>query len=267
MTEDTNNLTEHPYTFTTWTVVSSVFLLLVILLSIANATARRTLRAYLTSMGVSVKRVPKVMKELKRKGWHFAGLLVPGIYLLGLKYTDWFTQTIAIYILTLCTGGFFIFECFRLYVPVVQAYVHTKFATVLREKEKTTFTGIFFFLLGCTTAVCLFSPPIAIAAISFLIIGDFMAALIGISFGRTRIGKKSLEGSVACFSSCFLICYMIFFGIKFAEQLSFWGAIAAAVTELFNPSFIDDNLSIPIMSGLAMHLISLRLGIPIPHTV
>jgi len=261
---DNNN---HEYVFSTWTIVSIVFMCLVVLLTLANGTARKRMTAYLRTMGVSIKRTPKIIKELKRKTWHFSGLLVPAIYLVGMKYTDWFTQNVGILILTVCTSAHFIFECFRLYHPKVNAFVERRFSNVLREREKTTFTGIFFFLLGSTITVILFSPPVAISAILFLIIGDFMAAVVGISFGRTRIGKKSLEGSVACFISCFLICYTIFFGIKFVEQLAFWGALVAAVTELFNPSFIDDNLSIPCMSGLAMHLIACRLEIPIPANV
>ena len=44
----------------------------------------------------------------------------------------------------------------------------------------------------------------------FLVLGDMSAALIGISFGRIKIGKKSLEGTLAMFTTCYLIGAVMF---------------------------------------------------------
>ncbi len=73
-------------------------------------------------------------------------------------------------------------------------------------------TGASFFSLGLTLAICLFPPSLAITSILHLVLGDMMAALIGVSFGGDvcvvklgRKGKKSVEGSVAMFLTCFLI--------------------------------------------------------------
>jgi len=165
------------------------------------------------------------------------------------------------------TSGYFIVECVRLMFPAVNKIFAEKFGGLLREKEKHNFTGSFFYLVGTTVSIVFFSPPIAVSAILFLIIGDFMAALVGISYGRIKIGKKSLEGSVACFLSCFLICFLMFWHVKLGEQLAFWVALAATVTELLNPPFIDDNLSIPVLSALAIHLIAIRLNIEIPTSL
>jgi hypothetical protein len=73
-------------------------------------------------------------------------------------------------------------------------------------------TGASYFSLGLTLAICLFPPSLAITSILHLVLGDMMAALIGVSFGGDvcvvklgRTGKKSVEGSVAMFLTCFLI--------------------------------------------------------------
>jgi len=256
-----------PFRITSWPQVAMLLACCVFLLFLANAATRSTMKAFLKSFGISVRRIPRVIKELKRKGFHFSGLLIPAIYLTGLKYTTWFNREVAFWVLFVISMGYFIVECVRLFSKKGGEYLNEKFKGVMREKEKTRFTGSFFYLVGSTVSVYFFSPPVAISAILFLIIGDFMAALVGISYGRIKIGKKSLEGSVACFVSCFIICFSLFWGIKYGEQLAFWGALAATLTELLNPSFIDDNLSIPCISGLAIHLIAIRLNIPLPDGV
>lgn len=243
------------------------FLFLTFLLVCANTSTRRNLTNLLRSFGISVKRIPRVINELKRKGFHFSGLIIPCIYLIGLTHIDFFTQKIASGVMIFVTSVYFVFECMRLYFPAVNKMFASIFHGLMREKEKNNFTGTFFYLLGSTISIVFFSPPVAIAAILFLIIGDFMAALIGISYGRIKIGRKSLEGSIACFASCFLICVVMFWHVKWGEQLAFWGALAASITELLNPSFIDDNLSIPCVSGLAIHLIARRLDIVIPSSI
>lgn len=95
-----------------------------------------------------------------------------------------------------------------------------------------------------------------------------MAALIGISFGQTKLyGRKSLEGAVACFLSCFLVAYLMFFRLDYPEQLAFWGALGATITELYNPNIISDNLSIPLVGGLCVKLIAHRLNVHIPFSI
>ena len=61
-----------------------------------------------------------------------------------------------------------------------------------------------YFSLGCTLAIQIFAPVIAMTSILFLVMGDMTAALIGRSFGQSvcsmKIGperKKSVEGSAA----------------------------------------------------------------------
>lgn len=246
--------------------VFGIFFTLTLLLVCANTRTRRSMMQFLHFIGVSMKRSPRVIRELKRKGFHFSGLVIPLIYITGLHtgLLDRFRGSIIMIVVSLI---YFVMECSRLLFPSVNKLFAELFKGLMREKEKNNFTGSFFYLVGATVSIVFFSPPIAISAILFLIIGDFMAALVGISYGRIRIGKKSLEGSVACFLSCFLICFLMFWHVNLVEQLAFWGAFAATMTELLNPSFIDDNLSIPCVSALAIHLIAQRLNIAIPNSI
>eukprot|EP01112_Ceratiomyxa_fruticulosa_P019367 TRINITY_DN6329_c0_g1_i2.p1 TRINITY_DN6329_c0_g1~~TRINITY_DN6329_c0_g1_i2.p1 ORF type:complete len:291 (-),score=16.78 TRINITY_DN6329_c0_g1_i2:164-1036(-) len=248
-----------------WYVLGFVLLVLFVSLFIANSAARNKLKAVLRSCGVGVKRIPRVMKELKRKGFHFGGVVVPLIYLVGLNFTTFITQYVATGILAVITTTYFLWECLRLYNPTVNQLYSKHLGFLMRDKERNAFTGSLFFLLGATISVFFYSAQVAIASLLFLILGDFMAALVGISIGKIKIGKKSLEGSVACFLTCFFVSLILFWRVPLGEQLAFWGALSATLTELFNPEFVDDNLSIPVVSGLVMHIIAARLSVNIPR--
>lgn len=93
----------------------------------------------------------------------------------------------------------------------------------------------------------------------FLVFGDLVAALIGISFGHIKIGKKSLEGTLAMFSVCFFIGMVLFWTNPLTEYCVFIGSATASLVELLEPFGIDDNLSIPLSSAVALSFSSLRL--------
>ena len=78
------------------------------------------------------------------------------------------------------------------------------------------------------------------------------AALFGISFGKIKIGRKSLEGTVGMFSICFFIGFNVFFDIHLREYPVFLGAMVASLVELYEPFGINDNLTIPLFSCLAL---------------
>ncbi|KAM9955748.1 hypothetical protein ACTFIW_001953 [Dictyostelium discoideum] len=225
---------------------------------------RKQLSNALRYIGVGVKRIPRVIKELKRKGFHFFGLVIPIIYLLGLHYTTFFTTQVGVWILGTISLLYFIWEQMRLNIPAMQEFCVKMYGGMMREKEKDRMNGVFFYLLGSTICVYFFHPLIAVSSMLFLIIGDFTAALVGISYGRTKIGNKSLEGSIAMFSVCWILSYITFFNQNLAEHISFWGAISATLIELFNPSWIDDNLTIPILSAITMKYMTARFGVDLP---
>lgn len=119
-----------------------------------------------------------------------------------------------------------------------------------RKDVQNPFTGAMFFYIGCTLTFIFFPFAIASAACAMLAVGDSLSTLIGKKFGKHRIGRKTFEGSAACFFGSLLA------GIFFVSPfLSFAGALASSATELFPK--INDNLTIPIVSGLVMFSVSL----------
>ncbi len=119
-----------------------------------------------------------------------------------------------------------------------------------REDIRNPFTGAMFFYTGCALTFVFFPFAIASAACAMLAVGDSLSTLIGKKFGKHRIGGKTFEGSLANFFGSLLA------GIFFVNPiLSFTGALASSATELFPK--INDNLTIPIVSGLVMFSLSL----------
>ena len=182
-------------------------------------------------------------QELRRKSIHLLGLIVPIAYLFTEKPT-------ALIIVGILTGIALLIELLKvLFPPFMDLFVRI-FSPMLRSRErKGGLTGATYYLIGALLCILIFEKTLAIVCIGFLILGDLFAAVIGKQWGRTKLfSKKSLEGSLACFVVCALIAL-----IKFHPIVALTGAIVATLIELI-PTGLDDNLSMPLISGMVMQL-------------
>ncbi len=159
-----------------------------------------------------------------------------------------------VFLILLCVGtiGILTLDLVRLRLPVLGERLYTFFAPVLRGGEASRITGATYFLIGSLVSVLAFPRDIAILAILFLSLGDSSAAIIGIWKGRVRLWGKSLEGDAACLVVCLAIS-LLFASIsgRPALTVALVGAVFAAIFQAL-PLPINDNLTIPIGSGLAM---------------
>ncbi len=187
-------------------------------------------------------------QELIRKATHMGALIIPGAYY-GLSASK--TQMLAflipatvlmilIDVSRLRNWGFWSGFASRLGSKMIRHHEHAG-----------DFTGATYILVAFGLTVALFTKPIAIAAITFIIVGDTLAALIGRRFGRHRFGGKSFEGSGACLVGTIGVA-LIVPGLPIEAGIA--GAIVATVVEAL-PLGIDDNLSVPLLSGLTMTLV------------
>ncbi len=152
------------------------------------------------------------------------------------------------FIILLCIN-----ELIRLNNKRYNAYLFKKFKAYLKSKERNKFSTIPLFFIGILLPFLFFTKDVAIAAVLFLIYGDFFAELIGTKFGKTKIfRKKSLEGSLGCFVSCFIIGLILNLNLI----LIIIGSLAATLAELYSKLIkLDDNLTIGVVAGLVMSLI------------
>jgi HAD superfamily phosphoserine phosphatase-like hydrolase len=108
------------------------------------------------------------------------------------------------------------------------------------------------FALGIAISLLIFPEPIRYVAITTLTLGDGGAHIFGMKFGKTKLPfnkGKNLEGTIFGFVLAFLGA-MIFVDPALA-------LIAAAVGMLVEgiPSPINDNFTIPLVSGLVLILL------------
>ena len=109
------------------------------------------------------------------------------------------------------------------------------------------------FALGIAISLLIFPAPIRYVAITTLTLGDGCAHLFGMKFGRTPLPfnkGKNLEGTIAGFLFAFLGA-MIFVDPTRALVAAAVGMLVEAL-----PLPLNDNLTIPLASGLTLLLIS-----------
>jgi dolichol kinase len=86
------------------------------------------------------------------------------------------------------------------------------------------------------------------------VFGDAAATLVGVKWGRIKLGQRSLEGSIAFFLICLIVGLGLLRVLMLNLNIVLIGALAAALIELL-PLPFDDNLTVPIFSALVMSLI------------
>jgi len=192
-----------------------------------------------------------IRAELARKGIHLFALIIPVGYSLVT-----FPTAIAWVGASAATAIFI--DLSRFYRWSVWKYFALILTPIIREHEvKGGFTGASYILTTALMAIIFFPKPIAIAAMMFIIIGDTAAALVGRKYGRHRLkGKKTVEGSAACFITLFLVSFFI---PGLPTLVAFTGAVTATVAEAISGK-IDDNLTVPVSSGLVMLLVMHLMG-------
>lgn len=184
-------------------------------------------------------------RELRRKSIHLLGLIFPILYV----FTTQHTATIAVGALLAIVLGV---ELLKVLLPAFRGIFMRIFSPMLRSQERRGgLTGATYYLIGSFLCILLFDKMLAIVCLCFLTLGDLFAALIGKQWGRIKLfSRKSLEGSLACFIVCTAVALLI--GLH--PVVAIVGALVATLIELL-PTGVDDNVTIPLISGLAMHLL------------
>jgi len=189
--------------------------------------------------------------ELARKSIHITSIILPLAYRYVYKY-DKREMLLLLLFLTLLSVAI---ELLRLENKNFRKYFLFIFGVMLRKHEINDFTGASYLLTSAIICVAFFPPDIAFAAMAFLSIGDTMAALVGMNFGKRKFvaSEKTFEGTLACFISTFIFGLFVFWQ---NPGIAFFGAIAVCLAETINIK-IDDNVKIPIISGVVMSVVFL----------
>jgi dolichol kinase len=185
--------------------------------------------------------------EIKRKAIHLASLAIPVAYYAtpDAWESSWKRGLLALVILSLAI------EVVRLNHPRIREVFRHFFGEMLRNHEEASLLGSTYLLIACLLTFYLFPKPVAVLAMSFLILGDTVAAMVGKSFGRIPLFGKTAEGSLACFVVCYALTLLM---PEVPHRAALAGAVTATVFELL-PIPLDDNFRIPLSAGFAMELL------------
>ncbi len=184
--------------------------------------------------------------ECLRKMTHLGALVIPiGYYLLG--------RTISLAVLIPATVAMVIIDVGRLRDWRIWHAVKWFIRPMIRhnEQEGADFTGATYILTTACAVIALYSSPVAVASLGFIIMGDPAAVLVGKSCGRHFYGRKTVEGSLGFLAMAILVALVVP-GLPLTVSLI--GAVVATVTEGLSTK-IDDNTSVPLISGLVMQLL------------
>ena len=179
-----------------------------------------------------------------------AGSLVP----LGGIFLPRDELLIALGILTLLSLGL---DLARFRLTWLNRYFLAWLAPLLKSGEDRHLTGATYLLLAGFAAFLWFSQPVAVLATFFLSLGDPAAALLGRPAPGPRFFGKSPVGTLALVS----VALLVVAGLAVSSVVPYhWaflvGAVVAGLVELM-PFPLDDNLTIPLVSGAVMQLASL----------
>ena len=186
-------------------------------------------------------------QELARKDTHLVALVIPGgYYLLDLNRYEMLSIMIPITILMI------LIDISRLRGwPMWDKLVGRLFSRMIRVHEHSgDFTGATYILTAVCATIALFDRPVAVAALAFVIVGDSLAAVIGRRFGQHRFRNKSIEGSLGCLAGTAVVALAV---PELALAVGLLGAVTATIVEAI-PIGIDDNVTMPLTSGLVMTL-------------
>ncbi len=188
--------------------------------------------------------------HVARKIWHVCGVFIITWGYVVLPYDIFMVMAVFI------TSFVLLVDFGRLYFEKLNTIIQASFSFCMREGEKDKISGMSYMTVGVLLAALLFPRDVVILALIFLGVGDPIAGIFGILYGKNKIGSKSLEGSIAAFLACSIVSVGYFLANDFFDHRIFlavplsglWGALA----ELVEIKYLDDNFTLPILAGLGL---------------
>jgi len=200
--------------------------------------------------------------HMARKTWH-CGM---GVFM-SLFYGIGFPKAVCVSILVIALAVFLTAEYARLKFPRFNARALKVMGPIMRKNEIDKMSGTPFYVGSVLLAIIIFPKPIAILSILFLAIGDPMSSIFGITWGHKSYrfsNGKSLIGTAAGMGICSVITflYLTLTGVSILPSLciALAGGFAGGGAEMI-PLEIDDNFSIPLVSGMALWISFVIFGV------
>ena len=194
-----------------------------------------------------------LVREIKRKTIHITGLSVPvGIVVFGKIYTAGMIAVALVVALILEAGRL----RGRISLPAT------------RDHEQEKVAGYIYYIFGSLVTVALFQPMIALTSMLMLSLGDAVSGLVGSVLMNSNVREqnvrwrfKPLPIVASMFLACMAIGYLSSSLTRLPWEIYLFGALGATLADsmalVVCNRGLDDNLTIPIFSGIMMSLAAL----------
>ncbi len=200
--------------------------------------------------------------NIPRKVWHMVmGLTIVALYLSG------YSRSAAVVTLGSILGLDLLVEMARLKIPAFNEKIMRFWSPIMRNCEVNRMSGIPYYLAASVLAIGIFPKPIAVLSIAYLACGDPIASTFGILYGDKSIrfrNGRSLIGTAAGVLACAIVTFIFLSSLHLSDAtvitLSVIGGLAGGMAEML-PLDIDDNFSIPMVSGFVLWLSFILLGV------
>jgi len=187
---------------------------------------------------------------------HWWRVIIRPVALLFLFFYIYYSKEMALIVIGIVGLCFIALDLIRFLHRQANVLFTERIKKIFRKDEKKKFSTMTIFLIGFFITVLLFEMPIDIIAIIYLTFCDMFGKVFGLAFGRHKLFNKTVEGSLSFFG-CVLICgYIMFASFNYPLILLLYGGITATIIE-FLPIGVDDNFTVPILSGTIMTVITL----------
>ncbi len=204
--------------------------------------------------------------QITRRLFHMGmGLFVGVIYQFLISHNK------AIYTLGTCACLVYILDQIRINYPELSSKIKIINRYLFRAEEQLKESAGVPFVMGLLLTLISFPKVVALVGIYTLALSDPLSALIGIKYGKTQIAEnKSLEGSLAFFTSTLLLAFtVLFWHVNYLSTMTnkvlLTSFLIATITTIFEmlPIRLDDNLTIPIFTSGTLWILCTILNIPL----
>jgi dolichol kinase len=188
-----------------------------------------------------------------------------GVFSMFLAYV-FLPPTISIAILIVAMMFFLPVDFLRHRYPALNDWMVHAFRPIMRNSEIHRLAGTTYLLTGVALVVLMFPRPIVALTLLFLAFADPIASVIGIKYGKDKIfGHKSIQGFMAAYVVCALCTFVFLYNHNFATDrvlvVSLLAGLIGALAELVPIGKIDDNFTLPVLSGVGLYILFQLFGL------
>lgn len=201
--------------------------------------------------------------HLARKAWH----LTMGLAMVLIYNLTAISRLEAVYLLSTALGVILCIEFIRLKFSAINEASVRYLGIIMRKSEVNRITGVSYYVGAVLITFLIFPKEISSLAVLYLAFGDPSASAIGITWGHLgpRFSNgKSLIGTLGGMIICALLTLVVLWDHPWSTDrlliISLLGGLAGGLAEHV-PLDVDDNFSIPVVSGFVLWFAYILLGL------